>query len=263
MTTAENYSKKETNAKSKTRLPAILINSDFYSKPRNLKWIAEQGYEAIAIIQSIWIATSQEQEFKIKKEEVFHIPFLALFTRDKLEKVISSAVEVGLLEEDNTHFFNIQILKSANKYKTKKDKALIRQNKKREKEKKCHALQERDISVKEGVTPNYIYNYNNNNLSNNKNNNKKPDKESHGHYQRVKLTNDEYQSLLNDLGNESLENLITDLDGYIEAKGATYKNHAATIRNWHRRKAKEPAKGKSKWASEWGEIFDEVTNASK
>lgn len=86
-------------------------------------------------------------------------------------------------------------------------------------------------------------------------------KESFGHYQQVKLSNDEYQSLLNDLGNETLENLITDLDGYIEAKGATYKNHAAAIRNWHRRKAKEPittGKNKQTYFDKWSGILEEA-----
>lgn len=51
----------------------------------------------------------------------------------------------------------------------------------------------------------------------------------------VYLTEDEYDRLVSDFGKEIVDRKILDLDGHIGSKGAKYKDHNKTIRNWLRR----------------------------
>lgn len=104
---------------SKGRLPAILLNADFYSKGRNIRWMKENGYESIPILQAVWIASSQEKDCKISKDDAYSIPFLLTFDFEKIKKILDSAVEVGLLDGNETHYWNSQIVKDAKKFQSK------------------------------------------------------------------------------------------------------------------------------------------------
>ncbi len=57
-------------------------------------------------------------------------------------------------------------------------------------------------------------------------------KSIYGEYKNVKLTDTEYQSLLDDYGIDNLNNLIKKVDEGVEAKGYKYKNFKITIKNW-------------------------------
>jgi len=105
----------------KNKLPAILLNVDFYSKPRNKKWISEQGAEAVIVLQAFWIASSQETNCKIKKNEVTFLNFPINIKSEKVESILKSAVEVGLLEEDNDAYFNSQIVQDAESFREKRE----------------------------------------------------------------------------------------------------------------------------------------------
>lgn len=93
-----------------SKLPKIFLNLDFYTKGRNLRWIQDNGIEAVAILQNVWIASSQERDFKIKKLDACALPFFLMFTKEKVIQVLESAVEVGLLESDGENYFNSQIV---------------------------------------------------------------------------------------------------------------------------------------------------------
>lgn len=72
------------------------------------------------------------------------------------------------------------------------------------------------------------------------NNTKKPKdtvKHKHGEYNNVLLTDTELEKLKTEYSN--YQELIDRLSGYIESKGAKYKSHYATIRNWVRKDAKK------------------------
>lgn len=117
-----------------SKVRAILLNNDFYSKPRNVRWIKEHGGEAVAILQSVWVASAQERGFKILKEEAYAIPFLAIFPLDKIIEVLESAVTVGLLEEDEIYFFNSQIVKNGAQYERTREANTERQRSRRDKQ---------------------------------------------------------------------------------------------------------------------------------
>jgi len=78
----------------------------------------------------------------------------------------------------------------------------------------------------------------------------KPEKEektatnkvNYGEFQKVKLTSDEYEKLVEKLGTVTANELITELDSYIASKGARYKSHYATILAWARRKGVDTSK---------------------
>lgn len=65
----------------------------------------------------------------------------------------------------------------------------------------------------------------------------KPEKEvnhKYGEYQHVQLTDKQYQKLIADYGEYWIAQYIQKLDEYIQMKGAKYKDHNLTIRNWLR-----------------------------
>ena len=64
---------------------------------------------------------------------------------------------------------------------------------------------------------------------------KKPTKHKHGSFGHVMLTDDELSKLRADLGEPTVSEYIRRLDEYIEQKGAKYRNHSLTIRNWAKR----------------------------
>ena len=59
-------------------------------------------------------------------------------------------------------------------------------------------------------------------------------KHKHGEYNHVLLTDEQYEKLCNELDGKA-EEYIRRLDEYIEMKGAKYKNHYLTIKNWYRK----------------------------
>lgn len=63
-------------------------------------------------------------------------------------------------------------------------------------------------------------------------NRSKPKKQKYGEYQKVKLTDAEYEKLGTDFGAELRDKAISFLDAYIEEKGYKSKSHNLAIRRW-------------------------------
>ncbi|MDE7120898.1 MAG: hypothetical protein K2O42_01905 [Oscillospiraceae bacterium] len=59
-----------------------------------------------------------------------------------------------------------------------------------------------------------------------------PDKKRYGKKKRVKLTDAEYNSLIQDFGKETVELYIQKVDAYCEKHHTSYDNNAETIRKW-------------------------------
>lgn len=74
-------------------------------------------------------------------------------------------------------------------------------------------------------------------------------KEKHGEFEKVLLTSEEHQKLVDKIGGPNTELLITELDTYIASKGKKYSSHYATILTWARKRVEDhrnkPTKGKS------------------
>ena len=71
----------------------------------------------------------------------------------------------------------------------------------------------------------------------------KPIKHKYGEYKNVLLTDEELDKLKNEF--IDYEQKIENLSSYIESKGAKYKSHLATIRNWSKKdEQKKPDKYK-------------------
>lgn len=70
----------------------------------------------------------------------------------------------------------------------------------------------------------------------------KPIKHKYGEYKNVLLTDEELDKLKNEF--PDYEQKVENLSSYIESKGAKYKSHLATIRNWAK-KDSVPQKGKT------------------
>ena len=86
-----------------------------------------------------------------------------------------------------------------------------------------------------------------------------PQKHKYGEYKNVLHTDEEYEKLQNEFPND-YEERIERLSSYIASKGAKYKNHLATIRNWARKDNNEITVGAngiaiSKKTSELDDIF--------
>ena len=61
---------------------------------------------------------------------------------------------------------------------------------------------------------------------------KKPAKHKHGEYQKVLLTDNEVEKLIEEYGKDMVVKLIKFLDEYIEMKGYKAKNHYLAIKKW-------------------------------
>lgn len=69
--------------------------------------------------------------------------------------------------------------------------------------------------------------------------NDKKEKNIYGEFGNVLLTEAEYLSLIEKLNQQAVDNLIGELDEYIESKGVKYRSHYATIQSWARRRIQE------------------------
>lgn len=67
----------------------------------------------------------------------------------------------------------------------------------------------------------------------------KIEKQKHGEFKNVLLTEIEHTNLVEALNLEAVTGLIAELDGYIESTGKKYKSHYATLQNWARRRIKD------------------------
>lgn len=72
-----------------------------------------------------------------------------------------------------------------------------------------------------------------------------PPPRSFGRYQKVSLTEAEYQSLADEFGEQTAKDYVGRLDLYIQKTGKAYASHEATIRSWIM-EDREKAKGKGK-----------------
>ena len=61
---------------------------------------------------------------------------------------------------------------------------------------------------------------------------KKPVRHRHGEYQHVLLTDEQYQNLTDEYGDQVAEEAIRVVDEYCELSGKTYKNYNIAIKNW-------------------------------
>lgn len=68
---------------------------------------------------------------------------------------------------------------------------------------------------------------------------KREDKSKYGEFEKVLLTSEEYDKLVETLGEKNTALLITELDSYIASKGKKYSSHYATILSWARRRVVE------------------------
>lgn len=74
----------------------------------------------------------------------------------------------------------------------------------------------------------------------------KKEKNEFGEMGKVKLTEEEYQKLIERFGEDNVRELIFELDTYIASKGVRYKSHYATMLNWAKRKY-DQAKGSNRY----------------
>lgn len=59
-----------------------------------------------------------------------------------------------------------------------------------------------------------------------------PPKHKYGEYQHVLLTDEQYQKLVADYGQEDADGGIQAVDAYCEEHGKTYSNYSVTVRKW-------------------------------
>lgn len=68
------------------------------------------------------------------------------------------------------------------------------------------------------------------------------EKNAHGEFQNVFLTDDEHTKLIEALGEKNTALLIAELSSYIESTGKNYKSHYPTLQNWARRRVQEQSR---------------------
>lgn len=76
-------------------------------------------------------------------------------------------------------------------------------------------------------------------LEENRKEEKRIDKNIYGEFKKVLLSSEEYEKLIEKIGEKNTEILITELDTYIASKGKKYSSHYATILTWARSRVKQ------------------------
>lgn len=89
-----------------------------------------------------------------------------------------------------------------------------------------------------------------------------PQKHKYGEYKNVLLTDEEYEKLKDEFPND-YEERIERLSSYIASKGAKYKNHLATIRNWARKDREKVAEDEMATTNPFLEMLDEVRGGKR
>jgi hypothetical protein len=89
-----------------------------------------------------------------------------------------------------------------------------------------------------------------------------PKKDTYGEFENVLLTVEEYEKLLNTLGNQT-QSYIDRLDGYIASKGVKYKSHYATILNWWRKDGQAKPQEKKSSGNIFADIYKEEHGIDK
>ena len=74
----------------------------------------------------------------------------------------------------------------------------------------------------------------------------KPKKKKYGNYGRVRLTDEEYSSLIADFGEEKVSEYIQKADDYSKDKNRWYNNNAQTIRQWLEEDKDKPSKNNAR-----------------
>ena len=87
-------------------------------------------------------------------------------------------------------------------------------------------------------------------------------KHKYGEYQNVLLTDEEYQKLTDEYGEDKRDKCIEKLSGYLASKGDKYKSHYATIRNWVKDAVNEH-KGTNKVADQLEESYKMIAEWGK
>jgi len=68
----------------------------------------------------------------------------------------------------------------------------------------------------------------------------------YGESKIIKLSKEEYQKLVDLMGEHNLNLLIGEMDDWLGAKGKRYKSYYHALRNWARRKVRETKELKPK-----------------
>lgn len=89
-----------------------------------------------------------------------------------------------------------------------------------------------------------------------------PQKHKYGEYKNVLLTDEEYEKLKDEFPND-YEERIERLSSYIASKGAKYKNHLATIRNWARKDREKVSEDEMATTNPFLEMLDEVRGGKR
>ena len=89
-----------------------------------------------------------------------------------------------------------------------------------------------------------------------------PQKHKYGEYKNVLLTDEEYEKLQDEFPND-YEERIERLSSYIASKGAKYKNHLATIRNWARKDREKVAEDEMATTNPFLEMLDEIRGGKR
>lgn len=113
------------------RLPDILLDFDFYTKPRNVAFLHRHGAKGIVALQSIWLMLSQEKDWSLPEECLGYYQVCGAllakepFSQNEWDNFLKDAVRVGLLEarkcSGQTVYFNSRIASNGEKFVNKRE----------------------------------------------------------------------------------------------------------------------------------------------
>ena len=104
------------------KTPGIILDSEFFTKPRNLLFWSKHGGDGLCIVMAVWCRLARESSHffapDMMQVELFSLP--RSISQEKFESVIEAAVEAGLLDFDKkSGYYNSKNLSDSKRYEEK------------------------------------------------------------------------------------------------------------------------------------------------
>ncbi len=93
----------------KTRIPHMLIDTDFFEKPENVEAVDKFGDEAPAAIMRLILKLINEKEAKMKKSQVLAMWRASGTSQDKWAEIINYYISCGWLVEEDEWICSIRV----------------------------------------------------------------------------------------------------------------------------------------------------------
>ncbi len=209
-------------------------DSNAHKDPKILKLRAKFGWEGYGIYWAIIETLREQTNYKWKASDKQLLSFCISNGEEKVNQVIDTCLEIGLLVIDENDFIHSESLTRRMKIKEEISEKRREAGRKGGSKSKSQANAKQNESKEKKVKESKVKENKVNKLK---------------FHDYVYLSKDEYERLKNEFGQSVVDSKIEDLDNYLGSTGKfnKYKDHNRTIRAW----IKKDSNSKSNKEIDW------------